>query len=72
MRYETMKCRGFWLPTDPTAKTVGFMDVLIARGSWDEVDDTDDEKIFHYMDGYDLQVGDIVSDGFVVIEINGG
>jgi len=70
MEYETMKCRGFWLPTDPTAKTVGIMDVLIARGSWDEVEDADDERIFYYMDGAELQRGDIISDGFVVIEIN--
>lgn len=70
MKYETMKCRGFWLPTDPTAKSVGFMDVLIATGHWDEVEDADDERIFYYMDGSELQRGDIISDGFVVIEIN--
>ena len=70
MKYETMKCRGFWLPTDPTTKSVGFMDVLIARDSWDETEDADDEKIFYYMDGYELQVGDIISDGFVIVEIN--
>ena len=69
MKYETMNCRGFWLPTDPTAKAVGIMDVLIAKGSWDEIEDADDERIFWYMDGDELQVGDIVSDGFVVTEI---
>lgn len=72
MKYETMKCSGFWLPTDPTAKAVGIMNVLIAKGSWDEVEDADDERIFWYMDGDELQVGDIISDGFVVIEIQGG
>jgi hypothetical protein len=70
MKYQTMQCRGFYLPTDPTAKTVDFMDVLIAKGCWDEIEDADDERIFHYMDGYELQTGDIISDGFVVIEIN--
>lgn len=65
-----MQCRGFWLPTDQTIKTVDFMDVLIAKDSWNEIEDADDERIFHYMDGYELQTGDIVSDGFVVIEIN--
>ena len=69
MKYEVMKCRGFWLPDDPTAKTVGFMDVLIAKGSWDEIEDADDERIFFYMDGAELHRGDIISDGFVVIEI---
>jgi hypothetical protein len=70
MKYQTWKCRGFYLPTDPTAKTVGFMDVLIAKGCWDEIEDSDDERIFYYADNQELQVGDIVSDGFVLIEIN--
>lgn len=70
MKYQTWKCRGFYLPTDPTAKNVGFMNVLIAKGCWDEVEDADDERIFFYMDGYELQVGDIISDGFVIVEIN--
>jgi hypothetical protein len=70
MKYQTMKCRGFYLPTDPTISSVGFMDVLIAKGSWDEIEDSDDEKIFYYADNQELQVGDIVSDGFVLIEIN--
>jgi hypothetical protein len=70
MKYQTMKCRGFYLPTDPTISAVGFMNVLIAKGSWDEIEDSDDEKIFYYADNQELQVGDIVSDGFVLIEIN--
>ena len=68
-KYDTYKCTGFWLPTDPTVRTVGFMDVLIAKGSWDEIEDADDERIFHYMDGYELQTGDIIGDGFVITEI---
>lgn len=70
MKYDVMKCRGFWLPDDPAARTVGFMDVLIAKGDWDEIEDADDERIFFYMDGVELQEGDIISDGFVVIEID--
>ena len=58
------------MPTDPMAKTVGFMDVLIAKECWDEIEDSDDEKIFYYADNQELQIGDIVSDGFVLIEIN--
>jgi hypothetical protein len=46
------------------------MDVLIAKGCWDEIEDSDDERIFYYADNQELQVGDIVSDGFVLIEIN--
>lgn len=69
MKYDTWKVRGFWLPTDPIARSVGFQDVLIAKDSWDEIEDADDERIFFYMDGAELQRGDIISDGFVVIEI---
>ena len=69
MKYEAMKCRGLYLPTDPTARRVDILDVLIAKGSWDGIEDTDDERIFHYMDGEELNVGDVISDGFVVVEI---
>jgi hypothetical protein len=71
MKYETMECRGFWLPTDPLARKVDFFDVLVAKGSWDGLEDADDEKILFYMDGHELQVGAIVSDGFVITEIGG-
>jgi hypothetical protein len=70
MKYKTKQCVGFWLPTDPTEKEVLFLDVLIAEGSWDEIEDADDSRIFHYMDGQAFKVGDIVSDGFVVTQIN--
>jgi hypothetical protein len=71
MKYDVMKCRGFWLPDSSVERKVHFMDVLIAKGDWDEVEDADDERIFFYMDGVELQEGDIISDGFVVIEIDG-
>jgi len=70
MKYKTKRCVGFWLPTDPTAKEVLFLDVRIAEGSWDEIEDADDSRIFYYMDGQPLKVGDIISDGFVIVEIN--
>ena len=70
MKYETMQCKVFEIPTDPRAKNVSIFDVLVAKNSWDEIEDADDERIFHYMDGFDLGVGDIISDGFVVVEIN--
>ena len=69
MKYKTMNCVGFYLPTDPTAKTVDFLDVLIAKEAWDEIEDADDSRIFCYMDNQALNVGDIIADGFVVIEI---
>ena len=70
-KYEVMNCRGFWLPVEPTDTKVYIVDVLIAKGDWDGVEDAEDERIFFYMDGAELQVGDIISEGFVVIEIDG-
>jgi hypothetical protein len=68
-KYTTKYCTGFWLPSDPLARKVDFCGVEIALGSWDEVEDTEDEGIFYYMDGEPLEVGMIISDGFVVVEI---
>jgi hypothetical protein len=70
MKYDTMKCTGFWLPVEPTDTKVHFVDVLIAKGDWDGEEDAEDERIFFYMDGAELNVGDIISEGFVVIEID--
>ena len=69
MKYDTYKCTGFWLPVEPTDTKVYFVDVLIAKGSWDEIEDADDERIFFYMDGVELNEGDIISEGFVIIHI---
>jgi hypothetical protein len=48
---------------------VRIVDVVIALGSWDEEEDAEDESIFFYMDGKPLEVGTIVSDGFVITNI---
>lgn len=72
MKYDTMKCTGFWLPDSPLMQgKVHLQDVLIAKGDWDGEEDAEDERIFFYMDGVELNVGDIISEGFVVIEIDG-
>jgi hypothetical protein len=68
-KYDTWKVRGFWLPDNAQQTSVNFMDVLVAKDDWDGVEDADDERIFFYMDGKELHHGDIISDGFVVIEI---
>jgi hypothetical protein len=47
------------------------MDVWIALDSWDEVEDEEDRSIFFYMDGEPLEIGLIVSDGFVITNIEG-
>jgi hypothetical protein len=69
MKYQTKHCTGFWLPDDPTARQVDLMPVKIALGSWDEVEDHEDQSIFFYMDGEPLEAGLIVSDGFVITSI---
>jgi hypothetical protein len=71
-KYEVKHCTGFWLPTnDATIQVhkVDFLDVKIALGSWDEVEDAEDESIFYYMDDEPLEVGMILGDGFVVTHI---
>ena len=69
MKYQTYECTGFWLDEHQYKTKVNFMHVRVAKGEWDGEEDADDERIFYYMDGRELSVGDIISDGFVVIEI---
>ena len=69
MKYETKSCTVFEIPSDPLARKVHFFDVTIALGSWDEEEDAEDESIFYYMDSEPLEVGMIISDGFVVTNI---
>jgi hypothetical protein len=68
-KYKTQYCTGFWLPDDPTTKQVDFMQVKIALDSWDEEEDAEDQSIFFYMDGEPLEEGLIISDGFVITNI---
>jgi len=70
-KYETKYCTGFWLPDDPSASHVDFMNVTVALGSWDEIEDEEDREIFFYMDGEPLERGLIISDGFVITNIEG-
>ena len=68
-KYETRICTVFSLP-DPRATKVDFIfDATIALGSWDEIEDAEDERIFYYMDGEPLEVGTIVSQDFVIVRI---
>jgi hypothetical protein len=45
------------------------MQVKIALDSWDEEEDAEDQSIFFYMDGEPLEEGLIISDGFVITNI---
>jgi hypothetical protein len=71
MKYQTKHCRGFFMPKLDTVRVVDFYQVDIALGSWDEVEDEEDQSIFFYMDGEPLEVGLILDDGFVIVDIEG-
>ena len=68
MKYETKQCRGCWIPSQ-TDQKVHFYDVKVALGSWDEIEDAEDDGIFFYMDDTPLEVGTIISDGFIITDI---
>ena len=70
-KYETKLCTVFDITDIPLSGKVNFYNVTIALGSWDEEDDAEDESIFYYMDGEPLEMGMILTDGFVVTRIDG-
>ena len=45
-KYETVSASGYWNDTHES-----FEDMRVALGSWDEVEDAEDESIFFYLDG---------------------
>ncbi len=59
------------MPDYINASKVDFTWVDIALDSWDEVEDDEDRNIFFYMDGEPLEVGLILDDGFVIVDIEG-
>ena len=63
MKYKTFECRGYWLDTKDVVT------VLISTDEWDGVEDEEDRNIFYYTDGEPLTVGMVVSDDFVICEI---
>lgn len=46
MKYQTVSANGYWNDTKEP-----FFDMLVALGSWDEIEDSEDESIFFYLDG---------------------
>lgn len=63
-KYETVTVEGHW--EDNPEYT---FEVKLALGDWDGIEDAEDEDIFYYMDGEPLNVGDVISDGFVITAI---
>jgi hypothetical protein len=60
---KVFNCAGYWFD-EPDR----IYDVLISTGEWDG--DENDNDIFYYTDGEPLSVGAVISDGFVLTEIN--
>ena len=69
MKYRTKYCTVFDITDISLANKVNFYYVKISLDSWDGEEDAEDESIFHYMDGQPLEVGMILSDGFVVASV---
>lgn len=63
-KYKTVWCEGYW-SDDPE----NVMDVKIALGSWDEVEDLEDETIFFYMDDEPLTKGLVIGDDFTITNV---
>lgn len=56
---------GHWLDEPDTTYTV-----LVSLGSWNNLEDYIDQKIFFYTDGDPIKVGDIVAGDFIITEIH--
>lgn len=70
-KYTVKHCKGFYMPESITVRKVDFMWVDISLDAWDGVEDYEDEAIFFYMDGQPLEVGSVLDDGFVIVQIEG-
>lgn len=64
MKYQIRECEGHWLD-DPESVYA----VRIALDEWDGIEDSEDQEIFYYMDGSSLEVGTVVSEGFLITNI---
>ena len=61
-KYETVSASGYWKDTNEP-----FEDMRVALGSWDEIEDWEDETIFFYLDGQ-KPLGD--HGDFVITEVD--
>lgn len=83
MNYKLLKVRGYW--NNDLLKSKGYLkdysdieqDVNIAIGYWEHINTEDinqDDEIFYYFDleyeqKTNIEVGDIISDGFVITKV---
>ena len=76
MKYETKVVTGHW--RDDVTRS---LNVRVALGKWDGVEDHEDESIFYYMDGEPLTRGSVINsreyhdlvimEDFIVTDIEG-
>lgn len=64
MKYKSVYCEGYYAHEPEVIYSV-----KIALGSWDGVADEEDESIFYYTDGEEIELGTNLADGFVIIGI---
>lgn len=83
MNYKLLKVMGYW--NNDLLKSKGYLkdysdieqDVNIAIGYWEHINTEDinqDDEIFYYFDleyeqKTNIEVGDIISDGFVITKV---
>lgn len=71
-KYRTKHCTVYDLDADPKSLKKYAYVVKISLDPWDGQEDAEDESIFFYMDdGEPLELGMIISEGFLVTAIDG-
>lgn len=68
-KYEIKYCTVYDIYDHPDSVKSAWYDVKVALGSWDGIEDDEDQSIFFYMDGEPLERGMIISEGFLVTDI---
>jgi hypothetical protein len=69
-KYRTKYCTVYDCADEPESLKKTSYHVKIALDSWDGTEDAEDESIFFYMDGEPLELGMIISEGFLVTHID--
>lgn len=69
-KYKTKYCTVYDLDADPASLKKTSYNVKISLDPWDSEEDAEDESIFFYMDGEPLELGMIISEGFLVTHID--
>jgi len=69
-KYKTKTCEVYDIHDLPDSLKSAWYTVKVALGTWDGVEDAEDESIFYYMDGEPLERGIIIADSFLVTNID--